>query len=348
MQSDFHYCCIRVLAEKAGFSPEEAQIIAYASQYVDDATEHKKIKIDKAPEEAGIRFQDGQFNPVCTSYKGIGLICSFFKEDIQRKVFIPFHFVPREKYQGQNNYSYRAGIASGLSRLMLNEAIEFFGKGINRLLGLIKIGVALHSYADSWSHNNFSGRHSSEDNDIEDLCVKKGSRWRKFSFFEQLAHNILPDIGHAEAGNLPDISHLAWKYRHAASGKIRIRDNSYHFLDAALVIFQIFCDINHPFPSRDLFLDSFGTIKECLRKKTNSLEKKLSFWQKLFPEIEFSYHPHDWRKMALDGNVDWDGLMTQKDYDARFFKWKGDVKFFYFHLAAQRQREFILSCIKPF
>jgi len=38
MKKDFHYSVIKILSEKAGFEAEDAQIIAHASQYVDDAT----------------------------------------------------------------------------------------------------------------------------------------------------------------------------------------------------------------------------------------------------------------------------------------------------------------------
>jgi hypothetical protein len=39
MEKDFHYYCIGVLAKAAGFDKGDALTIAYASQYVDDATE---------------------------------------------------------------------------------------------------------------------------------------------------------------------------------------------------------------------------------------------------------------------------------------------------------------------
>ncbi|MGB7413949.1 MAG: DUF6765 family protein, partial [Thermosynechococcaceae cyanobacterium] len=38
MQIDFHHGVTYVVARLAGFQHEEAQIIAYAAQYVDDAT----------------------------------------------------------------------------------------------------------------------------------------------------------------------------------------------------------------------------------------------------------------------------------------------------------------------
>jgi len=51
MQEDVHYYLIKVLAQEAGFSPDDAQIVAYASQYADDAVEHQPLRIKKLPTE---------------------------------------------------------------------------------------------------------------------------------------------------------------------------------------------------------------------------------------------------------------------------------------------------------
>lgn len=42
MQKDFHYCLIKVLAKNSGFSEDDAQIIAYSSQYTDDSVQNKE------------------------------------------------------------------------------------------------------------------------------------------------------------------------------------------------------------------------------------------------------------------------------------------------------------------
>jgi hypothetical protein len=44
MEQDFHYYTIYHLSVLAGFSKSDAQTIAYASQYVDDATESEPIR----------------------------------------------------------------------------------------------------------------------------------------------------------------------------------------------------------------------------------------------------------------------------------------------------------------
>ena len=85
MQIDFHYNTIRVLMEKTGFSPEDAQIIAYASQFVDDAVDHKKMKVSGHLEILSTRFSGKTFNPVCSAHRGLQFLKGL-KEDVQNKI----------------------------------------------------------------------------------------------------------------------------------------------------------------------------------------------------------------------------------------------------------------------
>ena len=43
MRRDFHFYAIYALARAAGFPPEQAYIVAYASQYTDDAVSENAI-----------------------------------------------------------------------------------------------------------------------------------------------------------------------------------------------------------------------------------------------------------------------------------------------------------------
>jgi hypothetical protein len=81
MLRDFHYYAVRALAHHAGFGDEEAHRIAYASQYTDDSTEGDPIS-----------FTEGEyaFDPVRSSWLGL----ESFGPDVQRKGYMPFHFVP--------------------------------------------------------------------------------------------------------------------------------------------------------------------------------------------------------------------------------------------------------------
>ena len=69
MQKDFHYFAIAVLCRAAGFNPADALTIAYASQYVDNATESELIRID-------IGGGYLKFDPVCTCYQGLDAVAT--------------------------------------------------------------------------------------------------------------------------------------------------------------------------------------------------------------------------------------------------------------------------------
>ena len=131
MQIDFHYYAIGVLARAAGFPEEEALAMAYASQYVDDATEEAPFIVD-----------GGWVVPVRTAH------CSFKSYDpiTQKYVFIPFHFIPDRHYEdGRLDFVVRPN--SGLANELLSEA----AREMNERLRLCRIGVALHTLADTWA-----------------------------------------------------------------------------------------------------------------------------------------------------------------------------------------------------
>ena len=81
MKIDFHHATTWVVARAAGFSEAEANIIAYASQYVDDATSGR------------INFINGAtYECVPSAHEMLG-----HKNRAQlknRKVWVPFHFLP--------------------------------------------------------------------------------------------------------------------------------------------------------------------------------------------------------------------------------------------------------------
>ena len=79
MQLDFHYYCVGALARMSGFLPKHALTIAYASQYVDNATESEPVRV------GGIGF-----DPVRTAHMGL----TSFTWDVQKKIYMPFHFIP--------------------------------------------------------------------------------------------------------------------------------------------------------------------------------------------------------------------------------------------------------------
>lgn len=329
MNKDFHYHTIYFVATKAGFSKKESEIIAYASQYVDDATEHKIIPVMKFGfgEKKEILF----FDPVCTAHTNIQYL-SCFKKDVQRKIYIPFHFIPHEYYTGNGKYDYRVfpggQIASKLLELGIEELQKTQGKdNLLRLYALIKTGIALHSYADTWAHQTFSGRHSYKDNDIHRRMIHDGKEWKKLPFFKNLFLNILPDIGHAEAESMPDSSNLTWRYENNSTGIIYERYNAELFAEAADDIFKKLCHVTNKSMS-DIRCDVIALLKSG----------------KFYDGIV--YDKMKWRNESLNGNCEWDNFKKSDEFLNLNVEFNGDMKWFIFHEEAKRQRQFVVNCIR--
>jgi hypothetical protein len=184
MEKDFHYYITYSIAKLTGY--DKADIIAYSSQFVDDNNEGQ-FTIDKEesffPER--IPANGGYYYPIMTQSLSPKSLDAY----IQKYVYIPFHFLP-----GDNNVEIN-GKKNPLSttpdsrnaRKVLNAAMK---KG-----DPYQIGIALHTFADTWSHQNFTGLRES---------------WNAVYPWYNVFKSIVPNIGHAEAGHSPDVISEDW------------------------------------------------------------------------------------------------------------------------------------------
>lgn len=336
MQIDFHYCTIRVLTEKAGFSAEDAQIIAYASQYIDDAVDHKKINVEGTLDILANRFTGKTFDPVCTAHKGLQMIKAFNK-DVQEKIYIPFHFLPEFDGNGSDRVEKDSKQSKKLVRRALIELAKSDGE--KRVMGLVRLGITLHTYSDSWAHQNFSGRHSPADNDIGQLELFKDNEWKKIGKIRQIEYDTLPDIGHAEAGSYADQSHLKWRFYKESENKTYERDNTELFIDAAEHIIRILKGTSE----LKEWPQTKQKLLECFSYEPKSLEDKINKFQSVFPEIGFYYNDQQWRNEAINTVNGKKLINTQNNKD---YVLGSDKKWFYFHLAALEQREYVLNLLE--
>lgn len=347
MQIDFHYCLVKVLAVSAGFSEEDAQVVSYACQHVDDATEHKGLHIKHVPDDFRHMVVNKRFEPVCTAFRGIDFI-HCFEKNVQRKVYIPFHFLPSKAFKGETFYDYRVYPDSPLANELLNSALHSLRDTVDsnkKMASLIRFGIALHTFADTWSHQNFSGRKSSKENDIERIRIKSNGTFERIDLLQQMKHNAFPSIGHAEAMRLPDLSHLTWGYVQDSTGIEIERNNTAIYLDAAQRIYNIFCGFTGQGAAwKKLTLK----IKECFSVNTDDPKNKWKAWKSIFSNItRFHYHEESWRKDSLAGEIyDWEPYETSDDYDLLWFSATNDLKWFMFHDAAREHRRFVLERIK--
>lgn len=209
MEKDFHYYLIYAVAQITGM--DKPDIIAYSSQFVDDNNEGQ-FSIDGEetffPEH--IKADGGYYYPIMTQ----SLSPKSLDPYIQKYVYVPFHFLP-----GDNNVEIK-GKKNPLSvtpnsnnaRILLTKALESDNP--------YQIGIALHTFADTWSHQNFTGLRE---------------EWNAVYPWYNAFKSLVPNIGHAEAGHSPDIISETWTdYRF---GTERI-DNKERAFDAVKEIFK--------------------------------------------------------------------------------------------------------------
>jgi hypothetical protein len=337
MQQDFHYYVVYQLAKLAGFSRDDAETIAYASQYVDDATESEPIE----------PFDDQHFDTVRTAHYNLGA----FGWDVQKKVYMPFHFLPTSiRWLSPETFSYcteptKEGKDSQLANLIIDDA----AKETNEQFRLIRIGVATHTIADTFAHFGFSGRHHDE-NDVNKIWHENNDgKWELKLFESFIADIFVPRIGHVEASSYPDYPFLKWRYTNG-DGSQRTRDNVKYSLDATNCIYKkLKAAKNHELPVKNLSEDHPGEQKkiESLLKKKGDLSRRIQNWKTYTGAAE--YDRTAWRSYALDGDVKWDDMsISERKIHTRRLKGKpgfDSSNWAYFHRAAHKQRSLVLGWI---
>jgi hypothetical protein len=188
MEKDFHYYLVYSQAKIT--EQEKADVIAYASQFVDDNNEgcFLSVKGDKEWFPEKIETDNGNYYPIMTQ----SLSPKSLSPYVQKYVYVPFHFLPGDNTveidKSKNPLSTTPN--SGNAKQVLKAALKS-----NGVCAPYRIGIALHTYADTWSHQNFTGLN-------ED--------WNSVYPWYEIFKSIAPNIGHAEAGHSPDVISETW------------------------------------------------------------------------------------------------------------------------------------------
>lgn len=184
MEKDFHYFLTYALLNITGY--DKADVIAYACQFVDDNNEGQ-FSVDGQetffPDK--ITADGGHYYPIMTQ----SLSPKSFDLYVQKYVYVPFHFLPGDNtvtIKGRKNPLNTTPNSANVQAL-LGRALQSGNP--------YQIGIALHTYADTWSHQNFTGLH-------ED--------WNGVYPWYNVFKSIAPNIGHAEAGHAPDVISETW------------------------------------------------------------------------------------------------------------------------------------------
>ncbi|MEZ0574872.1 DUF6765 family protein [Halodesulfovibrio aestuarii] len=285
MQVDMHYYGTYTLARVAGLDRETSELIATASQFVDDNT------------SAGtIRFSDGgQMTLTATGHHFEHT--KNLSSTAQRNIWIPFHFLP-------------GGLGNTFTeRLICKKNSATAAEMVDNHLGLshksfapLLIGITAHVLADTFSHHNFSGA-SSRKNDIDqatitimepknELTPLAEDRMRFFERFECLQPNIrviseeelMGTLGHGAAASYPDLPYLTWSYKTATNPTQTVRRyNPDDFMEAAEALYSLFVQFAELRPNlTEMQPVPFDRIQDSLAiifASPGNKHQRSGFWQ---------------------------------------------------------------------
>ena len=341
MDIDFHYYMMRALAEKAGFKPADAQLIAYASQYVDDSTDAiLPFTLNNLPSiwYGDVKIGEKTIDPVVTAHSNLTYVGGI-RAEAQNGTYIPFHFLPAKAQSGDGTYDYITRPNGDIAKALIAKVVDELShaSGEERVRELIGLGIATHSYVDTWAHQNFSGRYSEDDNSVGDIRIWKNGKWEAQAkpTTSEVTNIMATAIGHARAGYNPDKAYLRWQYRNKREGLVE-RNNTEIFMTAAEAIFAVFKSASK---GNGDWQSIRSNVEACLAdhpsdiSDDNYAQKMIPNYKKNFPEIAFSYDKNEWYDGALRGK-----------YPS--YEFNNDRKWLYFQVKASEQRKFVLSKVK--
>lgn len=201
---------------------QDAETVAYCSQYVDDATN-----------DGVIHFDNGSlYRRICSAHKMLDY--RNMESLANARVWVPFHFLPGnggaqagQEAPGPSVDKMICRADSPVAREMVHDAILDRQSSV----ALYRLGITAHVYADTWAHQGFTGT-MHDVNKASDIIGEDGKpdlpmTERLKGFFVSSA---VP-LGHGAVLGHPDRPYLIWGYINGRGESIR-RHNPNDFMTA--------------------------------------------------------------------------------------------------------------------
>lgn len=238
MQIDFHHAVTYVCGRLGGLTHEDASVVAHAAQYVDDATN-----------DGPLQFASGErYVRVTSAHRTLDLRLNGDAGD-NRLVWVPFHFLPGNDPTPVAAKPDEVFLRRMVCRPNSQIAQEMVKHCIDRQdtpFALHRLGIALHTFVDTWAHQGFVGM-ISDFNKVRSVSPTPDAAYKDSAVFgelrsggtqaSQIVANLLP-VGHAAVLTFPDLPFLRWTFKRA-NGEVVERDNPTDFLEAATQMFNM-------------------------------------------------------------------------------------------------------------
>ena len=350
MQIDFHHATTYVIARAAGFDHDKAHIIAYASQYVDDATSSGTVYFDN----------QAVYNRISSAHKMLDVRNT--NQLANHQVWMAFHFLPGNggKKAGEDpDGTFINKIICTPNSPVAQDMVKETILQKDRLYGLHRLGVTMHVYADTWAHQGFAGVLHAV-NEVEDAVETGNSEvfsgdigdWLKTRVRDKL-DDIIPPLGHGRANVFPDMPFLEWKYENGQKEVIR-RNNTDDFLNAAdhmCIAMQRYIDGNPDANVSGLDSSTKSKLNELFVSITKEKgEDRHAEWLKAIRGGAFNFGAAPLEDYAPRGNDSWKAQALGVSYDIPVHRYSSgflssDWKMF--HDAIQAHRFHVVHDILP-
>lgn len=373
MDLNFHYYAVKTLAILAGFSEEQGQIIANYSQFVDDFTNYRKMFFSQVPEFAQHLAKKQKlgwlFSPVTTGFESWFDMARLITETNQKNITIPFHFIPphdklNEKKEGNDRIAWRVIPAhmntDSLIRELMLDAQHKFQSNPNTRENLIRIGLLVHIFADTYAHQNFSGFWGWENYCTLTLCCENDYQENLTKYYFPSLYHLLPAIGHTEVNHAPDDSNIYFEMKMQFKEKgdydfeySRSNASEFSIASREIINYLTTCLGKSSISEREWDKVSPKLGKGFLTSFKNPYYLNLH-WKDIFPSIDYHYNKDEMMKDMLEAQPETNCLsLTEEtnilikqlanqgiEVDPVLYATKND-DFFHFNVIAGEVRNFV-------
>jgi len=317
MNIEFHYYLTKYLAIEAGFEEDEAEIIAYSSQYVDDNYIEYKIKISK----------DDYYENITTQFKDI---LTPEQKNLRRNIL--FHYLPGDPT------SPKVRRKDGKMHVLMttvasSHAQELFFESTKNE-DLYGLGIASHMLADTFSHQNFIGS--------EEIMNSMNSP----------TGDLKRIIGHSDAELKPDIPNLIWFDKRLIK-KYEEVNNKERLIFAANKLYSNYLFLTS-FPSKwnkvkktinSLIIDEINETE--MNKIIPQQSSRINNYKKLLEDYDTitTYDPKSWLADAVEENVNFNrqNYTSNKNFKkSNWYKFQEAAKN-YEHLALSKLEQLFVD-----
>lgn len=324
MDISFHYFAVKSIARAAGFDEDKAQRIAEFSQFIDDYNWYVYFHATNIPDYVKDDKYDivynktlGIINPVTTGFSDWFDMATLILSRSQKFTVAPFHFIPQDEQSSQSgdNRTVPATLNDGsyIATMLENLKSDINDNKLSEADWLMKLGMLLHTFADTYAHQLFTG-YNNKTNSVTLTSVTNNitgeDQTKQYHFWieewisklEKEFSITLPTIGHMAIAHIPDLSHLSFEMEYTGIDGIKhnhIRSNTSTFVAACNEIYQfmrqILGDDNPANMDWDTLSEKLSdgflidANEELNKSEEAAVEKLIAHWASIFTNYSYSY-----------------------------------------------------------